>query len=101
MKFRKKPVVVEAEQLRTNPDGAVYVPDGVNFGWPCDDLHETHPLSGKYWVQTLEGPLIASHRDWIVTGVKGERYPVKPDIFEATYEAVTDEGDHMHIEKNL
>ena len=86
MKFRKKPVVVEAEQLIVGGGSlAAYVPDGVNFGCMCGE-NETCGLCGKYWVQTLEGPLVASHRDWIITGVKGERYPCKPDIFEATYE---------------
>ncbi len=87
MKFRKKPVVIDAEQLLVNPDNATYVPGGVNFGWPCGE-NETHPLSGKYWVQTLEGPLIAQHRDWIITGTHGERYPCKPDIFAEIYEPV-------------
>jgi hypothetical protein len=84
-KFRTKPVVIEAERLIVGSDSlARYTPAGVNFGWPG----ESHPLSGKYWVQTLEGPLVASDRDWIITGIKGERYPCKPDIFAATYEAV-------------
>lgn len=89
-KYRKKPVVIEAEQLITSSDSlAMYVPDGVNFGYPKAEGDNTpHPLDGKYWVYTLEGPLIASNRDWIITGIKGERYPCKPDIFEATYEAV-------------
>lgn len=87
MKFRKKPIVIDAEQLLVNPDNAMYVPDGVNFGWPHEE-GKPHALSGKYWVQTLEGPLVASHRDWIITGVKGERYPIKPDVFEITYEPV-------------
>ncbi len=91
MKFRKKPVVIDAEQLIIGSDSlARYVLDGVNFGWPCGE-NETHPLSGKYWVQTLEGPLVASDRDWIITGIKGERYPCKPDIFAATYEPVETE----------
>jgi hypothetical protein len=84
-KFRKI-AVIEAEQLIISSDSlARYVPAGVNFGWPCGE-GETHPLSGKYWVQTLEGPLVAQDRDWIITGVQGERYPCKPDIFAATYE---------------
>ncbi|MGH8749678.1 MAG: hypothetical protein ACREU5_11300 [Burkholderiales bacterium] len=37
-------------------------------------------------IDTLEGPLHASPGDWIITGIKGERYPCKPDIFAATYE---------------
>jgi hypothetical protein len=88
--FRKKPVVIQAEQLIIGSDSlAMYVPYGVNFGQPKDaDDRSTHPLDGKYWVQTLEGPLIASDRDWIITGVQGEHYPCKPDIFAATYEPV-------------
>jgi len=39
-------------------------------------------------IETLEGTMVASPGDWIVTGVNGEQYPVKPDIFEKTYERV-------------
>jgi hypothetical protein len=39
-------------------------------------------------IHTLEGPIMVSKGDWIITGIKGEKYPCKPDIFEATYEAV-------------
>lgn len=75
MKFRKKPVVIEAEQFRkgeTHPRG-ICVCSTDEFG---KDIH----------VHTLEGPLKVSDGDWIITGVKGEKYPCKPDIFEATYE---------------
>jgi hypothetical protein len=41
-------------------------------------------------IHTLEGDMIASPGDWIITGVKGETYPCKPDIFEETYELVAD-----------
>ena len=85
MKFRKKPVVVEATQFN-------YV-DG-----DCDSL-QTIALalalglsrngSSKIWeIETLEGWHIVSDGDWIITGVKGELYPCKPDIFELTYEPV-------------
>ena len=40
------------------------------------------------WVDTLEGGHIVCPKDWIITGVNGEHYPCKPDIFEMTYEAV-------------
>jgi hypothetical protein len=60
-KFRKRPVIVDAEQY-----------DGL-----C-------PLT----IQTLEGPIIASPGDWIITGIKGEKYPCKPEIFRASYEPV-------------
>lgn len=41
-------------------------------------------------IVTLEGTMVADVGDWIITGVKGEKYPCKPDIFAATYEAVDD-----------
>ena len=62
-KFRKKPIIVEAYQT-----------------------------DKEIIIETLEGPLIASPGDWIITGIKGEKYPCKPDIFEKTYEPV-DEGE--------
>ena len=42
------------------------------------------------WIDTLEGGHNVCPGDWIITGVKGEHYPCKPDIFEATYEQVTE-----------
>jgi hypothetical protein len=74
MKFRKKPVVIEAEQW-LGPESKI---DGV---YHDDD-------AGGWWIQTLEGQLRVSAGDWIITGVKGEKYPCKSDIFEATYEQV-------------
>ena len=71
-KYRKKPVVIEAVQFR---DGEPW-PDGVmadHMGQPC--------------IPTMEGDMFVTDGDWIITGVKGEKYPCKPDIFEATYEA--------------
>jgi len=47
----------------------------------CGNLIDQHG-----WIDTLEGGHIVCPGDWIITGVKGERYPCKPDIFEATYE---------------
>lgn len=58
-KFIKKPVVVEAYQTKE-----------------------------QQVIKTLEGDMIASPGDWIVTGIKGEKYPVKPDIFAETYKEV-------------
>ena len=73
MKFRKKPIVVEATQ---------WFPDmGQQLGV------EYHP-DESYHIPTLEGNMLVNPGDWIITGVKGEKYPCKPDIFEATYEAV-------------
>lgn len=74
MKFRKKPVVIEAEQFDLS------APNGVCFCYKAE-TDQAH-------IHTLEGIMKVTHGDWIITGVKGERYPCKPDIFQATYEAV-------------
>lgn len=81
-KFRKKPVIIEAEQFLPNEG---IIPAGV-----ISDGHGDPRKDARFsWIiQTLEGPLHASNGDWIITGVQGEKYPCKPDIFEATYEAV-------------
>jgi hypothetical protein len=77
MKFRKKPVVIEATQWFKDGDHpAVKV-------WNKDG--HVYP-NGTPLIDTLEGELRVSPGDWIITGVKGEHYPCKPDIFEATYE---------------
>lgn len=55
--------------------------------WRLMDWPERIPVARGY-IQTLEGRMEVSPGDWVITGVKGERYPCKPDIFEATYEAV-------------
>jgi hypothetical protein len=91
MKFRKRPVVVEAIQFRVED---LSTHQHVNFGWPKaeGDLVKTG-LDDKYWVQTLEGPLVVSDRDWIVTGTAGEHYPVKPDVFVTIYDPVVGDGD--------
>jgi len=73
--FRKKPVIVEAEQFLYEQDPKTYPPD---MQW--SDEHES------YTIPTLEGIYVVSDKDWIITGVKGERYPCKPEIFELTYE---------------
>ncbi len=81
MKFRKKPVVIEAVQYTGTDESYAAVcafAPGVHFE-PCGDR--------KFHVPTLEGPHIASPGDWIIRGVKGELYPCKPDIFSATYDA--------------
>lgn len=59
MKFQKRPIIVEAYQTDV-----------------------------EIIITTLEGNMLASPGDWIITGVHGEQYPCKPDIFEKTYERV-------------
>lgn len=90
MKFRKKPVVIEAVQLVKGMD--ICSPD-----WWYEAISSnkvtTHGF-GKFTrdvlsvdIPTLEGVMRASEGDWIIRGVQGELYPCKPSIFEATYEA--------------
>lgn len=111
-KFRKKPVVIEATQWFKNGDhpedkstklrivdgNANLCTEGLivrYFRRPdvpdeaaCEKCKKTFYRHG--WIDTLEGGHIVCPGDWIITGVKGERYPCKPDIFEATYERVED-----------
>lgn len=84
MKFRKKPVVIEAEQYEPGKliDGLcprLYCPEAPYL--PCMTQAPPH-------IHTLEGVHIVRPGDYVITGVKGEKYPCKPDIFEMTYEKV-------------
>lgn len=79
MKFRKKPVVIEAMQWDGTIGGMMDVKE---FTGGNSKMSGTGELS----IYTLEGPLKASPKDWIIKGIKGEFYPCKPDIFEATYD---------------
>ena len=64
-KYRKKPLVVEAVRLQGCPTGLL--------------------------IETIEGTMLAQEGDWIVTGIHGERYPVKDEIFVKSYEECVDE----------
>lgn len=79
-KYRKKPVVVEATQWFAHGDHPAVVKH------PNLDL-APRSLAEFGWIQTLEGGHTVTPSDWIITGVKGEHYPCKHDIFLATYEA--------------
>lgn len=103
-KFRKKPVVIEAQQwwppgderhdptmLVRRKGNSVSPPDYRQVG----DLFEEFPEGqyglggpGVYMIKTLEGDMKVSPGDWVIIGVAGEKYACKPDIFEQTYEAV-------------
>ncbi|EAE0718366.1 hypothetical protein Q876_08960 [Listeria monocytogenes] len=76
MKYRKKPVVIEAFKFGHEPSpdwfGAVITAD------------EDGPLFAD--IQTLEGTMRAERGDYVIKGVQGELYPCNPDIFEQTYE---------------
>jgi len=110
MRFRKKPVVIEATQWFKNGDPEDGVGELVKDPLDNDTAYERkegvvvrhyrHPdddgerlcehcgvrMHDHGWIDTLEGGHNVCPGDWVITGVQGERYPCKPDIFDATYE---------------
>lgn len=81
IKYRKKPVVIDAWQL-TKENVEVGIPDWIEL----DTVHIFDDGVLFAEIHTLEGTMQASEGDYIIKGVQGEFYPCKPDIFEATYE---------------
>lgn len=108
MKFRKKPVVIEATQWFKNgdhpQDASVLIQGNTGsflsegkvvryFRHPSIPGHSICskcglPMHEHGWIDTLEDGHNVCPGDWIITGVKGEHYPCKPDIFAETYEPV-------------
>jgi hypothetical protein len=123
MKYRQKPVVIDAEQWFKNGDH----PDDGDERFPPKSAELDPRYTGEFageklegkvvryfrrpdvsgeqscrhcsrtmhvhgWIDTKEGGHIVCPSDWIITGVQGERYPCKPDIFAATYEPVESAG---------
>jgi len=106
VKFRKRPIIIEATQWFMNGDHpldcscpispenpALSEGEVVRYcrlpnidGMDCYLCRKPMHIHG--WIDTLEGGHIVCPGDWIITGIQGERYPCKPDIFEATYEEV-------------
>ena len=88
MKFRKKPVIIEAFQFDgdlMNSKGHYYVPDWAVKAWQEGVMYYQ---GAELYIKTLEGDHHVSVGDYVIRGVKGELYPCKPDIFEETYERV-------------
>ena len=79
MKYRKRPVIIEAVQ---------YLLPGKQIDGVCYELCNQ---LGKAHIHTLEGVMVVCLGDWVITGVKGEKYSCKPDIFEQTYDRVENE----------
>lgn len=93
MKFRKKPVVIEAIQFTESLRDSIVLdgvdcPAGVKRGATTWNQKDRKVWSAEFYIETLEGRMKVVLGDWIITGVKGEHYTCKPDIFEATYERV-------------
>jgi len=98
MKYRKKPVIIEAFQMtkERRRDNSEW-PNWLHQAW-----QKQHPQEGAVWpkdyprsdgtdqlcIGTLEGVYIVSWNDWIIQGITGEIYACKPNIFEETYEQV-------------
>lgn len=80
-RYRKKPVVIEAVQWHRPGDEMA-------IGAPVLSMTSRQ---GAPYIPTLEGDMFLTPGDWIIRGVKGEFYPCKPEIFEATYEEVVSE----------
>lgn len=99
-KFRKKPVVIDAipfeatvksvlEMYRfVNGEDSVVLKSAIDHE-KFDDYGDSIIKVG-FPIKTLEGVMTAKVGDWIIKGINGEFYPCKPDIFEKTYEPVTD-----------
>lgn len=88
-RFRKKPVVIDAFQWQGDFDALDNWLNSLGYSEDGDDgIYEDHNPAGDplLVIPTLEGDMTALNGDWIIRGVKGEFYPCKPDIFEATYE---------------
>jgi len=92
VKYRKKPIEIEAQQLLDDLRNHIAL-----VQWIKGNGGEAYvsPLGSHITIVTLEGDMRADLGDWIIRGVKGEFYPCKPDIFEATYEPAlrADGGD--------
>ena len=95
MKYRKKPVVIEAVTFDelvaaglADPDA--HIVDGVPWSFQYNGHSITHEADDHYLILTLEGIMDFRPTDMLITGVKGEIYPCKLDIFEATYDPAPD-----------
>jgi hypothetical protein len=106
-RFRKKPVEVDAMQWDGTALGATTVIDwilsnGSTASYICSNPELCAETDGDtphvIQIRTLEGTMSADLGDWVIRGVKGEFYPCKPDIFEATYEPLAGPTVHVHID---
>ena len=88
IKYRKKPVVIEAWRWDGTPDGATPIIDWILSVGDRTARYDDADEPAVLLIHTLEGTMQADPGDFIICGVQGEFYPCKPDIFAATYEVV-------------
>lgn len=81
IRYRKKPIVVDAFQLEMDVDGNCIVPAWFHS-------RQSRSSSGKMTIETPEGLMIAKNGDWIIKGIEGEIYLCKESVFEKTYEEI-------------
>lgn len=85
MRFRKKPVVIEARQFLNDGSGYELI-QWINEGQHANGQEFAAWINNEIMIPTLEGVMRTGVGDWIIRGVQGEFYPCKPDIFAATYD---------------
>lgn len=85
MKYIKKPIIIDAIQFNDTPERLVEIQEFMDKDITVDYADNDNP---KLKIETLEGIMEASIGDYIIKGIKGEFYPCKPDIFEASYNKV-------------
>lgn len=95
MKYRKKPVVVDAFRWTGGPDQTE------DPEWIIEQIRAGNVafVVGAMIIKTLEGTMRAEAGDYIIRGIKGEIYPCKPDIFEATYEPVMERDEATYFDR--
>jgi hypothetical protein len=86
MKFKKKPVVIDADQL--TDESALLIIRWITDNNGCVEKWQWDSDEKAVYIETLEGVMKASENDFIIKGVNGEFYPCKPEIFKQTYELV-------------
>lgn len=89
MKYRKKPVIVEA--VKSFGDTSINegpTPEWLQIAYENGVIYRDSANGRDMYIKTLEGPMLVNHGDYIIQGVQGELYPCKPDIFEQTYTKV-------------
>lgn len=87
MKYRKKPVVIEAMQFEDTPERLAELSEFMGTEIVCQHVDPARP---QLLIHTLEGVMAADVGDYIIKGVQGEFYPCKPGIFKETYEIAAD-----------
>ena len=113
IRYRKKPVVIDAAQWFKNGDHprdeSIWMDEQSRDSFlregrvvrryrrPDDDGKSQCKKCGRImhnhgWIDTLEGGHIVCPGDWVITGVQGEKYPCKDEIFQATYEPIRTDG---------